>query len=81
LLAYCLRDLDLSTGPTGSWLQQLAGLRLLPLADAQALAEIQATAQPHGKQQQLRQLVFVVMDALEQALVQTEREFWVVQGV
>jgi hypothetical protein len=74
LLAYCLRDLDLSTGPTGGWLQQLAGLRLLPLADGQALANIEASARPHGQQQQQSQLVFVVTDALEQALVQTERE-------
>lgn len=71
LLAYCLRDVDLSTGPTGGWLQQLMGLRLLPLADGQGVAAVEVTM---GSAQSQQQLVFVVVDALEQALVQTERE-------
>lgn len=70
LLAYCLQDLDLSTGPNGAWLQQVVGLRLLPLADGQGLAAFEAPEQASRPQQ----LVFVVTDAVEQALVHTERK-------
>jgi hypothetical protein len=73
LLAYSLRGLDLSTGPTGSWLQQLMGLRLLPLADGDGLAYFEAAVGQAGP----KQLVFVVTDDLEQALVQNERELGV----
>lgn len=70
LLSYCLQDLDLSTGPNGAWLQQVVGLRLLPLADGQGLAAFEAPEQASKPQQ----LVFVVTDAVEQALVHTERK-------
>jgi hypothetical protein len=68
LLAYCLKDLELS-GPTGSWLQQLLGLRLLPLVDEASLARFEALTGPGAPQQ----LVFVVTEPLEQALVHTQR--------
>jgi hypothetical protein len=70
LLAYCMQDLDLSSGPSGVWLQQLVGLRLLPLADGQGLAAFEAPMQSSRPQQ----LVFVVTDAVEQALVHTQRK-------
>jgi hypothetical protein len=70
LLAYCLSDLDLSAGPTGSWLQQLVGLRLLPLADGQGLAEVEVTTGTAVP----RQLVFVVTEPLELMLVKSQSE-------
>lgn len=69
LLAYCLKDLELS-GPSGAWLQQLMGLRLLPLADEASLAKFEVPMGPGASQQ----LVFVVTEPLEEALVHTERE-------
>lgn len=72
LLAYCLRDLDLSSGPTGSWLQQLLGLRLLPLADGSSLTAFEASVRTAAA----HQLVFVVTDALEHSLVHSQRECW-----
>lgn len=75
LLAYCLRDLELSSGPTGSWLQQLLGLKLLPVADGSTLTAFEASVAPSGP----HQLVFVVTDALEQSLVQSQRKCGMVE--
>lgn len=78
LLGYCLRDLDLSSGPAGGWLQDVQGLRLLPLADGSSLATFSACVGPAGVQQPP---VFVVTDGLELSLVDSQRELLLGAGL